>query len=191
MANTTWQLDPAHSEVHFRVRHLMVSTVTGKFKSFSSTAITDESGDFSTADIEFSIDANSIDTGVEFRDGHLRGDDFFATEQFPTIQFKSTSIKALGDDQYKLEGNLTIRGITKPVTLGVELGGIVKDPYGNTKAGFEVTGRINRKEFGLKWDALTEAGGAVVADEVKIHANVQYARVQPAAVTEDVLETVA
>lgn len=176
MAQTTWQLDPAHSEVTFRVRHLMVSNVSGKFKSFSSTVST-EGDDFTTADIEFTIETASIDTGVEYRDNHLRNDDFFNSKRYPTLTFKGKGLKATGDDTYQLDGDLTIRDITKPVSLQVEIGGIVKDPYGNIKAGFEVTGKINRKEFGLLWSALTEAGGAVAGDEVKFQANIQYAKV--------------
>lgn len=189
MAKLSWQLDPAHSEVQFRVRHLMVSTVSGQFKNFSSNVKTAENGDFQTAEIEFTIDAASVDTGVEMRDNHLRSDDFFNAEKYPTLQFKSTALKALGNDEYQLDGLLTIRDITKPVTLHIELGGVVVDPYGNTKAGFEVTGKINRKDFGLNWSAVTEAGGVVVADEVKFQANVQYAKVQPVAA--EVLEAVA
>lgn len=176
MATTTWQLDPMHSEVTFRVRHLMVSNVSGKFKNFASSVST-EGDDFSTANIEFTADTASVDTGVEYRDQHLRGDDFFNSEAFPTLSFKSTSIKPTGDGEYQLDGNLTIRDVTKPVTLQVEMGGVAKDPYGNIKAGFEVSGKINRREFGLSWNALTEAGGAVAGDEVKFQANVQYAKV--------------
>lgn len=192
MTKLSWQLDPAHSEVQFRVRHLMVSTVTGQFKNFSSNVTTAENGDFKTAEIEFTIEAASVDTGVEMRDNHLRSDDFFNAEKYPTLQFKSTGLKPLGSDEYQLDGLMTIRDITKPVSLHVELGGVVVDPYGNTKAGFEVTGKINRKDFGLNWSAVTEAGGVVVADEVKIQANVQYAKVQPvAAATEALAEATA
>lgn len=191
MVTLNWQLDPAHSEVHFRVRHLMVSTVTGAFKKFSSVVTTDASGDFKTAGIEFSIETASIDTGVDMRDEHLRSDDFFNAEKYPTLHFKSTGIKSLGGDEYQLDGLLTIRDVTKPVALHVELGGVVQDPYGNTKAGFEVTGKINRKEFGLNWSAVTEAGGVVVADEVKIQANVQYAKVQPVVEAAEVVDAVA
>lgn len=174
--NTVWQLDPAHSEVQFRVRHLMVSTVSGKFNQFSSTLTKNGATDFSDAQIEFSIDTHSIDTGVEFRDNHLRSEDFFAAEKFPTLRFKGNGMKAINDHQYQLDGLLTIRDVTKPVSFQVEFGGIAKDPYGNIKAGFEVSGKIKRKEFGLLWDGLTEAGGAVVGDEVKIQANVQYTK---------------
>jgi polyisoprenoid-binding protein YceI len=175
MSATNWQLDAAHSEVLFRVRHLMVSTVSGKFTKFNST-VSAQDDEFSGGQIEFTVESGSIDTGVEHRDNHLRSDDFFNAEQFPFITFKSRELKKTGAGTYELHGDLTIRDITKQVILQVELGGIAKDPYGNTKAGFEVTGKISRKEFGLKWDALTEAGGAVVADEVRIHANVQYVK---------------
>src|SRR5262245_47172802 len=131
MATTNWQIDPMHSDVSFRVRHLLVATATGKFKNFSSTVTTD-GDDFSTAKIEFSIETASIDTGVADRDNHLRSDDFFNSEKFRAMTFKSTGIKASGDNEYQLDGNLTIRDITLPVTLDVEFGGLVKDPYGQT-----------------------------------------------------------
>lgn len=177
MATTNWQLDPAHSEVTFRVRHLVIATVSGKFDKFSSTVNTD--GDnFTTANIEFSVETGSINTGVEARDNHLRSDDFFNSEKYPSLSFKSTGVKHLGGEQYQLDGNLTIRDVTKPITLQVEYHGTVKDPYGNFKAAFEVTGALKRKEFGLRWDAFTETGGAVVSDEVKIQVNVQFVKVQ-------------
>lgn len=174
MATTNWQLDPAHSEVTFRVRHLVIATVSGKFDKFSSTVST-EGDDFTTANIEFQVETGSINTGVEARDNHLCSDDFFNSEKFPLMSFKSTGLKNNGGE-YQLEGNLTIRDVTQPIVLNVEFGGTAVDPYGNHKAGFEVTGKVKRKEFGLLWDALTEAGGAVVSDEIKIQANVQYAK---------------
>ena len=177
MATTNWHLDPAHSEVTFRVRHLVIATVSGKFTRFSSSVST-EGDDFTTANIEFSAETASIDTGVDARDNHLRGDDFFNSEKFPQLTFKSSALKPLGGDRYALEGHLTIRDVTQAITLQVEHGGVAKDPYGNIKAAFEVTGSIKRKEFGLLWDAITETGGAVVSDEVKFHANVQYAKAQ-------------
>lgn len=177
MANTTWQLDPAHSEVTFRVRHLVIASVSGKFDRFSS-ALNTVGDDFSTANVEFAVDTASVNTGVDARDNHLRSDDFFNSDKFPQMSFKSTALKSTADGGHQLEGLLTIRDVTKPVVLNVEFGGTAVDPYGNHKAGFEITGKVNRKEFGLQWDALTEAGGAVVSDEVKLHANVQYARVQ-------------
>ncbi len=166
-----WAIDPMHSEIEFKAKHLMITTVTGRFKEFSATV---ESGndDFSDAQISFSAAVASISTGNEHRDGHLKGDDFFAADKFPTLTFKSSSFKKDGDD-FKLIGDLTIRDITKQVTFDVEYSGIQNDPYGNTKAGFELTGKIKRKEFGLMWDTVTEAGGIVVSDDIKIACNIQ------------------
>lgn len=171
-ATTKWAIDPTHSEIEFKVKHLMISTVTGKFNSFYAEAET-TSDDFSNASIHFHADVNSIDTGNEQRDGHLKSDDFFNAEQFPTLSFASTSFTKKSDSTYVLAGNLTIRDITKPVELAVEFNGVMTDPYGNTKAGFELSGKINRKDFNLKWSATTEAGGVVVSDEVKLVCNVQ------------------
>ncbi len=173
MATTTWNLDSAHSEVTFKVKHLVISTVSGQFKSFSSTVST-EGDDFSTAKIAFEIEAASIDTGMEMRDGHLKGDDFFNAEAFPKITFVAKAIRQVDGADHEIDGDLTIRDVTKAVTLKAEFGGIAKDPYGQIKAGFEVEGKIKRSEFNLSWNALTEAGGAVVSDEVKFQANVQY-----------------
>lgn len=173
MSATNWNLDAAHSEVTFKVKHLVISTVSGKFKQFSS-AVTTEGNDFTTAKISFTIDAASIDTGMDMRDNHLRGDDFFNAEKYPSIQFVSTAIRQVDGNEHEIDGNLTIRDVTQSITLKADFGGIAVDPYGQTKAGFEVEGKIKRQEFGLSWNALTEAGGAVVSDEVKFQANVQY-----------------
>ena len=173
MATTTWNLDSAHSEVTFKVKHLVISTVSGQFKSFSS-AVSTEGDDFTTAKISFEIEAASIDTGMEMRDGHLKGDDFFNAEAFPKITFVAKAVRQVDGADHEIDGDLTIRDVTKPVTLKAEFGGIAKDPYGQIKAGFEVEGKIKRSEFNLSWNALTEAGGAVVSDEVKFQANVQY-----------------
>ncbi len=175
MASTTWNLDISHSEVTFKVKHLVISTVSGRFKSFSS-AVTTEGDDFTKAKVSFEIDATSIDTGMEIRDNHLRGDDFFNAEVFPKILFKATAIRQIDGNEHEIDGNLTIRDVTKPITLKAEFGGVAKDPYGQIKAGFEVEGKIKRQEFGLTWNALTEAGGAVVSDEVKFQANIQYVK---------------
>ncbi len=171
-AITTWGVDPTHSEVQFKVRHLVISTVTGYFKSYDIKA-TAEDGDWTTGKVFFSADIDSIDTGQEQRDGHLKSADFFDAENHPQLTFESTGIQKVSDDTYKLIGDLTIRGITKPIELDVEYGGETTDFYGNYKAGFEVTGKIKRKEYGLTWDAVTEAGSVVVSDEVKLFANVQ------------------
>jgi len=172
---TKWAIDPMHSEVQFKVKHLVISTVTGSFKNFEGTVET-EGDDFADAKIEFSLDINSVDTGQEQRDAHLKGADFFDAEKYPHISFKSTSITKESGDDYKLTGDLTIKGITKPVTLEVEHGGIATDFYGNTKAGFEVKGKINRKDFGLTWDGVTEAGSIVVGEDIKLSANIQLAK---------------
>lgn len=171
---TKWIIDPTHSEVHFKVKHLVISTVTGTFKSFAGS-LESESEDFQDAAIEFTLDVNSIDTNQEQRDGHLKSADFFDAEQFPQISFKSTSFKKAGDD-YELAGELTVKNVTKPVKLNVEYGGRATDFYGNDKAGFEVSGKISRKEFGLTWDGITEAGAIVVGDEIKLQINVQFAK---------------
>ncbi len=174
MATTKWVLDPTHSEVQFKVKHLVISTVTGAFKSFEGSLETDTE-DFQNAKVNFSLDVDSIDTNQEQRDGHLKSGEFFDAEKYPKISFTSTSLTKNGDD-YELSGNLTIKDVTKPVTLDVEFGGSAADFYGNTKAGFEVTGKINRKEFGLTWDGVTEAGSIVVGEDIKLIANVQFAK---------------
>ncbi|WP_158826106.1 YceI family protein [Mucilaginibacter lacusdianchii] len=173
MATTKWVLDPTHSEVQFKVKHLVISTVTGAFRKFEGEVVT-ESDDFQDSEIDFSLDVESIDTNQEARDQHLKSAEFFDAATYPKISFKSTSLKKVDSDTYKLEGNLTVRDVTKPVTLDVEFGGSADDFYGNTKAGFEVTGKISRKEFGLTWSAVTEAGSVVVGDEIKLIMNVQF-----------------
>lgn len=174
---TQWNLDAMHSELQFKVKHLVISTVTGSFKNFN-VEVTSEGDDFSTASVKVVAETNSISTGNEQRDGHLKSDDFFNAEKYPQLVFESTGIKKVDEENFILSGNLTIRDVTKPIDLNVVLGGIAVDPYGNTKAGFEVEGKVNRKEFGLKWDAVTEAGSVVVADIVKIHGNIQVAKAQ-------------
>ncbi len=172
---TKWAIDPMHSEVQFKVKHLVISTVTGSFKNFEGTVET-EGDDFSNAKINFSVDVNSINTNQEQRDGHLKSADFFDAEKYPHITFESTSVTKESDEDYKLTGNLTIKGVTNPVTLEVEHGGIAADFYGNTKAGFEIEGKINRKAFGLTWDGVTEAGSIVVGEDIKLHINIQLAK---------------
>lgn len=167
-----WKIDTAHSEIQFKVKHLMITTVTGYFKQFDLEAET-ATDDFATASkILFTADINSIDTNNSQRDTHLKSADFFNAEEYSQLTFTGTKYEVSGD-QAKLHGNLTIKGITKPITVNVEFGGIVVDPYGQTKAGFTVSGKISRKEFGLTWNAVTEAGSVVVSDEIKIHAEVQ------------------
>lgn len=167
-----WSIDPTHSEIHFKVKHLMINTVTGSFKKFDASLETSRE-DMSGANISFTADVRSIDTGMEMRDSHLKSDDFFNAEKYPQLKFESSSFEKLGDTVYLLKGNITIGETTKPIQLDVEYGGKMVDFYGNTKAGFEITGKLKRKEFGLNWDAVTEAGGVVVSDEIKLVMNVQ------------------
>jgi polyisoprenoid-binding protein YceI len=171
----TYKIDAAHREVTFKVKHLMISSVTGKFQQFDGS-LQVEKEDFTDAKINFEADVNSITTGNEQRDGHLKSDDFFAADKFPKLLFQSTDIKKVNDEKYSLTGNLTIRDITKTVTLDVSYGGQIVDPWGQTKLGFEVEGKINRKDFGLTWSATTETGGRVVRDEVKLHMNFELAK---------------
>lgn len=172
---TIWKIDPAHSEVQFKVRHLMITTVTGYFRHFDLIVET-EDDDFTQAKkLEFTAEATSIDTNSEQRDAHLRSADFFDAEKFGQIRFSGKVLERAGED-YRLTGDLTIRGITKPVTVKVHYGGTVVDPYGQTKAGFEVEGKISRKEFGLVWNAMTEAGQVVVGDEIKVLCEIQLIR---------------
>ena len=174
-AKGTWSIDASHSEIGFKVRHLVVTNVSGKFNKFDGSieAINDN---FNDAKISFTADVNSINTGDEARDGHLKSDDFFNAEQFPTISFKSTSVQHVSGNDYKIVGDFTMRDVTKTIELSAEYGGIMVDPWGNTKLGFEVIGKINRSDFNLKWNVMTEVGGAVVSDEIKIHINAELAK---------------
>lgn len=175
MAPAKWVIDPLHSEVMFKVKHLVISTVTGSFSKFEGAAIT--TGDnFENAEINFVIDVDSVYTGQEQRDVHLKNGDFFEAEAFPKITFQSTSFIKKGIENYVLKGNLTLKGVTKEITLNAEFGGMQKDFYGNTKAGFEVNGIINRKEFGLSYNAITETGGLALGENVKLSANIQLAK---------------
>lgn len=168
----TYKIDASHSDILFKVKHLMITTVTGHFKTFEAT-LTAEAEDFSNAQINFTADVNSIDTKSEQRDGHLKSDEFFSAEKFPQLSFVSTSFTK-NDKGYALKGNLTIRDITKAVELQTDYNGTMVDPYGQTKIGFEAEGIIKRKEFGLSWNAITEAGGVVVSDDVRLQLNVQF-----------------
>ena len=169
---TTWVIDPTHSEVQFKVKHLMVSTVTGSFGQYEGQLIMN-GDDFEDAKINFSADISSISTNNEQRDTHLKSGEFFDADQFPQLTFASTGMKKTGDDTYELSGDLSLHGVTKPVILKAEYGGQMQDFYGQTKAGFEVTGVIKRKEYGLTWDGVTEAGGVVVSDDVRLIMNIQ------------------
>jgi polyisoprenoid-binding protein YceI len=168
---TKWNIDPMHSEVQFKVKHLVISTVTGQFNRFSGSLET-ENGDFDGATADFQLESASVDTNVEDRDKHLKSPEFFDADKFPHIKFANGKLTRSGDD-YKLVGDLSIKDNTKSITLDVDFGGSMVDGYGQKKAGFEITGKINRKEFGLTWSAVTEAGGVVVGDEVRLILNVQ------------------
>ncbi|WP_028297261.1 YceI family protein [Olivibacter sitiensis] len=173
-----WTVDPTHSDVEFKVKHLVISTVTGKFTSFDGSIVSESESDFSDAKVEFSIDADSIDTSMKDRDAHLKSADFFDAEKYPKLTFKSTSFTKKTDDEYTLVGDLTIKDVTREAVFQVELGGTAEDPYGNFKAGFEASSKISRKEFGLTWSAVTEAGSVVVGDEIRIALNLQFVKQQ-------------
>lgn len=169
-----WALDPNHSEINFKVRHMMIAHVSGSFTNFNVKAET-EGEDFSKAHVQFDADVNSINTKNEHRDTHLKSPEFFNAEQFPKINFVSTAIRPAAAG-YEIQGNLTVKNISKPVTLNAEFGGIGKDPYGNTKAGFTLSGKINRNDFGLNWNAPLETGGVLVGEELQITADIQLSK---------------
>ena len=173
MATKKWVIDPTHSEVQFKIKHLMITNVTGSFDTFQAEVETEEE-DFMKAKVSFTANVDSISTGNEQRDGHLKSADFFDTATYPKIAFTATKFENVDNDgSFELYGDLTMHGVTKNIKLDVEFGGVVKDPYGNTKAGFTINGKIKRKDFGLNWDAVTEAGGIVVSDEVRIACEIQ------------------
>ena len=168
----TWKLEPVHSELSFQVRHLAISKVRGKFENFDVTIVTAEDPKDTT--IEASVDVSSVNTGQEARDNHLRSSDFFLVEEHPHIIFKATgdNITIDGDD-FTLVGDLTLRGVTLPVTLKGELGGVIDDPYGNVRAGVTASTKINRQDFGVSWNAALEAGGFTLGDDVTITIELQ------------------
>lgn len=166
----TWKADPTHTKISFTVKHLMISKVRGTFDSFDVTIVTAEDPKDST--IEAVIDVASVNTGVKDRDNHLRTSDFFLVEEYPTMTFRSTSLSADGDD-FTVVGDLTLRGVTKPVTLKGEFGGVITDPYGLTRAGATATTTINRQDFGVSWNAAIEAGGMTLGDNVKIELDLE------------------
>jgi polyisoprenoid-binding protein YceI len=173
VAQTKWNVDNAHSSVKFSVPHLVISEVEGSFKKFTGS-ITSAQPDFTDAEVNFTADVNSINTDNEMRDKHLKSDDFFNAAQYPEMTFKSTSFKKLSGNKYALFGNLTIRNTTKPVKFDVVYGGTAKDGYGNTKAGFKATTVINRFDYNLKWNNLTEAGGATVGKDVTLDLKLEF-----------------
>ena len=178
ITKTKWVIDKAHSEIGFKIKHLMISNVKGVFNDFDAE-IFSSGDDFLSTDIDLWLDPKSIDTGNTDRDNHLKGADFFDSEQYKEINFTSNTIEKKGDN-FSLYGDLTIKGITKQVKLDVEFGGIMKDPWGNTKAGFTVTGKINRKDWGLNWNAALETGGFLVSDDVTINCEIQLLKSQQA-----------
>ncbi len=172
-----WALDASHSEIQFKVRHLMISHVSGQFNTFSGSVET-EGDDFESAKIHFTADIDSVSTNNEQRDAHLKNGDFFDLESHPKLNFESTSLEKINEEEYKLYGVLTLRGISKNIVLNVEVGGITKDPWGNTRAGFSVTGKINRQDFGVSFGVVSETGGLLLDNEVKVYANVQFVKQQ-------------
>jgi len=174
MAETSkWIIDPAHSEIAFKVKHLMITNIKGVFKTFEASIYT-TGDDFMSAEIDFSLDPSSVETGSADRDAHLKGADFFDVENHKQITFVANTYENVDQDgSYELWGDLTIKGITKKIKLDVEFGGVAKDPWGNEKAGFTINGKINRKDWGLNWNAALEAGGLLVSEDVRISCDVQ------------------
>ncbi len=176
---TTWKIDPAHSEINFRVKHLVVSTVRGHFDKFNATIETNKE-DFSDAKIQFEADISSVNTNNEQRDTHLKSADFFDAENHPKMYFESTSVKKLSESELEVKGHLTLRGVKKEITLNVNFNGIVSG-FGDVKvAGFEINAKLNRFDYGLKWNTLTEAGGVVVGNEVKVEILAEFNKVNEA-----------
>ena len=172
LVKTKWGLDAAHSEIAFKVKHLMISNVKGAFKEFDASIFT-TGEDFMTAEIDFWLNPASIETGALDRDAHLKSADFFDVENHKQITFIGNNYEKVDEDSYTLYGDLTIKGITKQIKLDVEFGGVMKDPWGNEKAGFTINGKINRKDWGLNWNAALEAGGVLVGEEIKISCEVE------------------
>lgn len=172
MATTKWILDPMHSELGFKIRHLMITNVSGSFKNFQAEAKTEDE-DFSTAKITVTVDMASVTTNNEQRDTHLRNSDFFEIEKYPELKFTSTTIENADGNSFVLYGDLTLKGITKPVKLDVEFTGVTKDPWGGERAGFAITGKIKRSDWGVSFNSVLETGGLALSEDVKIHAEVQ------------------
>jgi|SRR6218665_1660944 len=175
MGNSKWAIDPTHSEIGFKVKHMMFTNVSGKFNQFEAAIENDEEA-FETSQISFSADVNSVDTANADRDGHLRSADFFDVENFAKLSFKSTSIQKVNDGLYNISGDLTIKDVIKNITLETEYSGLMKDPWGNTKIGLSLNGKINRKDFGLTWNAALETGGVLVGEDIKLAAEVQFVK---------------
>ena len=172
MARTKWTLDPTHSELGFKIKHLMISNVSGYFKNFSAEVTTEEE-DFSTAQINLTAQMASVSTNNEQRDEHLRRSDFFEVDRFPELRFTSAKIEVIDNETFSVHGHLTLKGVTKPVKLTVEYSGVAKDPWGGERAGFVVTGKINRSDWGVNFNGVMETGGVVLSEEVKIKSELQ------------------
>lgn len=182
MAITKWALDPTHSEIQFKVKHLMISKVTGQFQKFDASVET-EGENLESAKVNFTADVTSISTNNEQRDAHLRSGDFFDAENHTQLHFVSDKLEKIDDENYKLHGTLTMRGVSKPETFNVEFGGIVQDPWGNTRAGFTVSGKINRKDYGVSFGQVSETGGILLGYDVDIHGQAEFVKVtEPVAV---------
>lgn len=175
MTTTKWKLDPTHSDIGFKVKHMMITNVSGSFKKFDATAET-TGLDFSTARIKFTADVDSITTANDDRDTHLKSADFFDSDNHPKLTFVSSKVEKVDDENYVVHGDLTIRDVTKPIKINVEFGGIGKDPWGNEKAGFTISGKINRTDYKLNWNAALEAGGVLVGEEVKLQGDIQFVK---------------
>lgn len=178
MRKIKWSIDPAHSQIQFSARHMVISKIKGEFEQFEAWMETDNE-QMENAEAFFSADTGSVNTGNQMRDDHLRSESFFKSEAYPKLTFNSTALERKGDADFTLKGDLTIRDVTKPIELAVEFGGIVTDPYGLRRAGFSLTGKLNRKEYGMVYNDLIETGGAVVSDEIKLDMQVEFTH-QPA-----------
>jgi polyisoprenoid-binding protein YceI len=175
MATTKWAIDPTHSEIGFKVKHMMFTNVSGKFGTYDATIVTDDDN-FENASMEFSADINSIDTNNADRDNHLKSADFFDGDNHPKLTFKASKFTKIDGHNYELTGDLSIKGVTKTVKFPVEFSGLMKDPWGNTKAGLNIDGKINRKDWGLNWNSALETGGVLVGEEVKLNIELQLAK---------------
>lgn len=173
MAKSIWAIDPTHSEIGFKVKHMMFTNVSGKFNAFEAT-IENEDNNFETSKINFTAETASVDTNNADRDGHLRSVEFFESDAYPKLSFVSTSIKKISESGYEIYGDLTIKGVTQNIVLNTEYSGLMTDPWGNTKVGLSVTGKINRKDFGLTWNAALETGGVLVGEEIKLVSEIQF-----------------
>ncbi|MFV8323200.1 YceI family protein [Flavobacterium sp. LB3P21] len=173
MSTTKWVIDPTHSEIGFKVKHMMFTNVSGKFSKFDAT-IEAEDNDFENAKIEFTGAIDSVTTGNADRDTHLLSPDFFDAAQFPEIKFSATSFTKINEGEYELVGDLTLHGVTKSVKLAAEYGGLMKDPWGNTKMALALEGKINRKDWGLNWNSALETGGVLVSEEVRLNIELQF-----------------